>query len=711
MVDIKREGITLQDWTKGISADEFAWGSYFYAEGIQSNYNTKWFKLWPLVRKKEINRRPSGYAKNMLPSETLGVVCATYDWRIEGLNWSNWTTYGSSDSWEGWPIFALQQDNISTNYLNCVLWDEKIFGIKQTDVDIIDYNNAYSKNADLLSDPTFIDGTWWTIGAWWTIGNWAKHTTGETWTIVTSLTWISTSDYLRITIKVVDCTAGSVNVKTSNGVDNIDTVEGENGRDILTNRGASGTYTITITPTADFDGTIECVNIHKYNNSSVQIDRLALTRNTETELRPAIVWWWDLYIWCGGIVNVFSLTDWAYTKTTKQLTKEGEDIVAITQQAGNLIIWATDWYNSTQYYWNGVDAVATEAIEWKWLVFKAVTGNETISYAITKAWDELSVDQVWYEYRLYAVSWYQRRLIANKVFFGGDSGYINSPTYSPLKRFEFNDVENSESLCLFLDSLYIPGCDGLYEYGNDVPWFWVTLTKPISYDKWAEHICLTQNGKNLNIGESLDNINYIASVVWWLYTPNGYLVSESIYRDKLSTRKALQNMKIWYKNLASVVGNIKLYAIVDDNYFRRFRPTTAPTVRPSVWDVYNVANDTKAEVISVDTTEWVITFRTIEDSGSYPNRANTSLTKVSGDGDSTIAVGYDYDNMVHIKTIENTTQWYGSDLIFWKDRVNNYIPFRHKIQFVIELTTNDSLLSPEIYEITMVSDISDTILS
>ena len=32
MVDIKREDITLYDWTKGISADEFTGGSYYYAD-------------------------------------------------------------------------------------------------------------------------------------------------------------------------------------------------------------------------------------------------------------------------------------------------------------------------------------------------------------------------------------------------------------------------------------------------------------------------------------------------------------------------------------------------------------------------------------------------------------------------------------------------------------------------------------------------------
>ena len=106
----------------------------------------------------------------------------------------------------------------------------------------------------------------------------------------------------------------------------------------------------------------------------------------------------------------------------------------------------------------------------------------------------------------------------------------------------------------------------------------------------------------------------------------------------------------------------------------------------------------------------MITFRTTENKGSYPDLANTTLTKVSGTGDNSISVGYNYDNMCLIKTIESEQQEYGSDLIFGKNFVNNYIPFWHKIQFVIELSSNDNFLSPEIYEISMNSDITDVTL-
>lgn len=162
--------------------------------------------------------------------------------------------------------------------------------------------------------------------------------------------------------------------------------------------------------------------------------------------------------------------------------------------------------------------------------------------------------------------------------------------------------------------------------------------------------------------------------------------------------------------MASSVGNIKVYAIVDDTYFWRFRPTSTPTTRPTVGAVYSVANDTTAEVIDVDKTNGIITFRTKTNTGSYDNMANTTLTKISGTGDDTIAVGYNYDNMCLLKTITSENEEYGSDFIFSKNLVDNYIPFWHKIQFVIELNSNDRQLSPEIYEISLHSDITDVTL-
>ena len=154
---------------------------------------------------------------------------------------------------------------------------------------------------------------------------------------------------------------------------------------------------------------------------------------------------------------------------------------------------------------------------------------------------------------------------------------------------------------------------------------------------------------------------------------------------------------------------------MDDDYFWRFDVTGVAT-RPELGDVYEVAEDTTAKIIDIQktsTTAGTITFATVENGGSLSTAKNT-LTKVSGDGDASLSTNYNYDNMCLIKTIESEQQGYGGDLIFGKNFVNNYIPFWHKIQFVIELNKKDTYRNdyrtPEVYEISMISDITDVTL-
>lgn len=171
-------------------------------------------------------------------------------------------------------------------------------------------------------------------------------------------------------------------------------------------------------------------------------------------------------------------------------------------------------------------------------------------------------------------------------------------------------------MIIFLDSLYIPGCDGVYKYGYDVPGLRSNWTRPVKYDTGSTNIVMGQRGHYLGVAFRSDGINYIGNVDNRLYQPTGFIVTESIYRDKLSTRKALEKLKIGYKNVASTVGNIKIYTIVDDTYFWRFRPTATPTKRPEIGDVYSVAYNTTGKVIDVDKTNGIITFVTVNNTGS-----------------------------------------------------------------------------------------------
>ena len=706
MVDIKREDITLSDWTKWISADEFAWGSYFYSEAISSGYNTKGFELWYKISNTWLNNREKGYATALTPSY-YWFLAVTRDGRIETEELWNWNTNRTWDTQGGWALYSFYLWwDLGKWYLNWVKYGDYIFAIRQTSVDRLDYNNLFDPSAEILTETDMSIATWWTLGTWWTIGtDGLEHTVGETWTLTydVSAEWFTESDYFRFAIKIKDCTAWKISATLGNNTDSSEIWV--NGWFVFNLRWITPTNTLTITPSSDFNGVIERINLHQYDTS--KISKQSLWNWTLSDKHPALIWEWDLYIASKYTVNIVNLS--SFTVTHKDLVDHNYEIVSITQQAGNLIIWATDGYDSRQYYWNGVDAVATEVIEWKGLIIQWVTGTETISYVLTTSWATKWFIE-WYEYRLYAVSWYQRNLIASKLYQNRSWNYLEAAHYNEEKKFDFNDVTSDQSMTIFLDSLYIPWCDWVYKYWYDIAWLRNAWTRPIKYNTGAENIVLWQRWHFLGVWFTADGTNYIGSVDNRLYPSTWFLVTESIYRDRLSTRKSIEKMKIWYKNVASTVGNIKVYAIVDDTYFWRFRPTSTPTTRPTVGAVYNVANNTTASVIDVDKTNWVITFKTESNGWSYPWLANTTLTKVSGTWDDSIAVGYNFDNMCLLKTISSDKQWYGSDFIFSKNLVDNYMPYRYKIQFVVELNSNNQLLSPEIYEISMHADIDDVVL-
>lgn len=700
MVDIERKGLTLDDWTKGISVDEYAWWSYFYSEWIQSWYNTKWFKLGSRTYNNVLNSRKDWYVKALIPSWNYWMVALTYDWKMEWVDMMNenykWAFYASYDDW-----------SLYFNYLNWLKRGEYILWIRSTKVDLIKYEETYDPTAELITEPKF-DDWWsgWTVWTGWTIwDSWAEHTVWETDDLVANLTdSLTDSDLVRVAIKITWCTAWYVTpyVWIMDSWFYEHTEFGGNGWFTFTIKWRTASTTVTITPTSSFDWTVEVVDVHKYDLSNVEVKKAQLSYGSYSNQHPAIIRWWDLYVWCRNYVNIVSLSDrWTITKN---IVDSRFTIVAITQQAWSLILWATDWYDSKQYYWNWVDSVASEIIEWKWLIIKWVTGTETLSYVLTTAWrTEWVVDT--YEYRLYAVSWYQRSLLAHKPFFISNVDF-DSEYYHKAKKFEFNDVKWSECMAIFLDSLFVPWCDWIYKYWSDIPWVKSVFTRPIKYSVWAKNIVLWQNWNTFYFSQTVDWQNVVSEVNLRRYLSKWYVVTNSIYWDKLSTRKSLEKLKIWYKSVASEDWGINIYAIVDDDYFWRFEVSWV-TNRPEIWDIYTVANQVKAEVISVDKINKIITFRTTENKGWYEWAANSSLSKVSWEWDSSITVVW-FDNMCLVKEIKETEQKYGSDLIFGKDFVNNYMPYWHKMQLVIELYSIDTKLTPEVYEISIASDISDT---
>lgn len=712
MVDIKRQDITLSDWTKWISADEFAWGSYFYSEWIQSWYSTKWFKLWPAIEKDTLNERRNWFPIAVWQAGSR-FVAFTEDWFVE-LNWAyNGSTYWAAD-W--WAIYCAWSNNPAWVWWY-VYWPYALI-FKSNSAIRINIDSIYDRESQLLDNPRFReDASGWTVWTWWYVfNNWMAHIAWNTWTLSTNIT-LSDEWYLRYAIKVTSCTAWTVTVSTDvSGTEKtvITTEAWTNGWYVgKDNKASAGSQTvsITVTPSSDFDWNVNVVNLFYFDSN----EETAISGITNYDKHFAIEWQWDIYIASKDTIDVLSTVDWTISYS-KKLVWVWEEIVALTQAADSLIIWTTNWADSFQYYWNWVDSAASECIRWEWQIIRWVIWTETISYVLTSP---RIIWATWTMYRLYSVSGYQRSLIASNAYQSQNSQW-NLEHYHPTKKFVFNDVRWPESMCIYLDNLYLPWCDGIYQFWQTIPWLSKSWTRPIKYETWATKVFLFKIRESIWFIYTKDYKQYYCSLDEWAYQSHWYLVTDSIYWDKIGTRKALEKMKLGYKNLASNTGNIKIYAIVDDDYFWRFDVTWV-TNRPEIWDIYELETaDVKMEVININKTSgtaWEITLRTIENKGSTSVISENLLTKVTWDGDNTITTWWNYDNMCLIKTIETENQWYGADLIFGKDFVNNYLPYWHKIQLVIELnrirnylSDHDESKTPEIYELSIQSDITDVVL-
>ena len=708
MVDIKRQDITLSDWTKGISADEFAWGSYFYSDSIQSWYSTKWFKLWHKLEVNSLNERTTGRPLALCRAKNYEFLAFTKDGFIE---WGKYT-WGSTWMWDwteawGWALF---QESTNTEWVwGFVYWDYAL-AFTKTAIRKVDYQNTFNTEYwQTITNPRFENSAaWWTVWTWWTLtDDWMEHETGETWTLEVTAPWYADGRG-RFSVKISNCTAWNVVVHESKwNTDVITTEAWRNGWfvGLALNMQEWVNVTITITPSSDFDWIIEAVNFNVYDSSSYD----TIGSLTSANKHLAVERWWDIYITSWNTVDILSTLDRTISDS-KELCWAWEEIVSITQQWDSIIIWSTNWMDSFQYYWNWVDSVASECIRWQWQIIKWVTGTETLSYVLAWTWQNVT----WNAYRLYSVSWYQRSLIASNAYKIEATSW-NLEHYHPSKKFAFNDVIWPESMCVCLDKLYLPWCDGIYSFWQILPWLWNAWSRPIKYENWADRVMLISNWGIPMFSFRKDTRQYICTVNQGTYSDRGYLVTDSIYWDKLGTRKAIEKLKLGYKSIPSIYWNIKIYAIVDDDYFWRFDISWV-TNRPKVWDVYSFSTNMRAEIIKIDKTSasaWQITLRTVSNWWSL-SRAWRYLTKVSWDGDNQLDSHNNYDNMCLIKTIETEKQEYWADLIFWKDFVNNYMPYRHKLQLVIELykPTNfdNENRTPEIYELSMVSDITDVTL-
>jgi hypothetical protein len=689
--------ITLNDRTKWISVDEYTGGSFFYSEWIDAYSSTKWFKLWPNIWYYGLNTRADWFwiaiAK---PSNAGRNIIFTSDGYIE----SDTSYYAMSDDRDNWLWWAYYKRPTWT-YVNWIAIWSTLLWITADKIDrITTLTSLFGSN--LITNPSLVSNTWWTVWSWWwTSVAWAKHTS---WTDVLSQTIAPTwTNAQRIAVRMTWCTTGTCTVWVSTGswqatfAWTLSSTSDAWSVFTLNNIELAGCDTLRLTPSTWFNGTIEFVGMYEYDVAKLLPDNISITSYTS---HPTCIWNWDLFIgsWSSidvvdtstRLVDTFNIIDSTYV------------IKSITQIWWSLIIWASDWNNSKQYYWNGVDETASEVIDWSWMDITNVVSDETKSFVLT-GWQ-------WDRQRLYVVSQYTRQLLAKYNYVGNSIRWRDFKKYNPTKKFEFYNY-NCNSMNILNDILYVPSFWGIYSYWHTTPWLTDCWNKEIIFNTdWAStNLLYAMNKSNWELIFTFSkwtSINYIWKVNYYANCLSWYLVSNPILWDNMSTEKNLTKLKLWFKNNKSTRWNIKVHAIVDDYYFWTLSVTWV-SVTPTVWSIYSLWSTVwTVEVISTSITWWAWTIECRLLTADRIPRYNylMSITKVSWIWDSSITVG-SYTNMILVKTISSDNQWYGSETIFWQSFIDTYMPNRRKLQLVIELYSNSASQSPEVYDISILSDI------
>lgn len=677
--------LTLNNWTLWMSADEYTGGSFLYSEWIRVD-NTKGFKLWQYIENRSINKRTNWYAVAMEPVFQLDeewydfvwMLWFSSDWYME----STWIYRESSLDRTYWGWIYKRASGWYVNWL--VVWNQ-ILGISNSKIDrITTMDNLYGSN--LVSNPTLTSDTDWTVWAWWT--TWATGATHTSWTAaLTQTVTVTNWKRYRIAVKMSGQTAWSCVVTWYFSLSN-------NCWSINATATMSWTsLSITITPSTDFNWTIESVKVQEYDDTKLLPDNITITDYTS---HPVCRKWPFIYIGSWSAVDVIDTTTRTKDRTVN-IIESDQIIKDITVSWNNIILWTSNWKDSKQYYRNWVDDVADEVIEWKSNNIAWVAYDETKNYVITSNnWDR----------DCYVVAWYQRQNIARSVFNWRTIEWSREP-YSINKKYNFNITGTNQAMVL-KDTLYVIAYGWIYSYWSEVVGIQPNWNKSIKTLASTTIYALQTMYARLYFSNKISWENFISYAYSPEYCRSWYLVTNTILWDNLSTEKALTKLKIWYKNIKKDYGNIKVYAIVDDDYFWRYQVTSV-TTRPSVWDKYNVWTNTVWEIISIENnwTTGVITFKTTANTANYPWNALSFITRVTGTGQASILTNTLFDNMCLLKTIESDYQEYGNDLIFSKNFIDAHMPDRHKLQLVIELSSNNSKISPEVFDISILSDIVD----
>lgn len=699
------QSIVLNKRNWGMSNDEYAWGSFFYWENVDIRSNSKSFKLSNRVVSSVMNFRSNWRSCKLIPSIwQADIFWFTADWYLESSQKHNDFSSGTQNNW--WYLYKIA----SWWYTNAVIaWTYLFWTTTTSKLDVFNIStaDAYWYGlfwSELVTTPDLTSATWRSVWAWratWVA--WAVHTAWNTATLTQTITpWVWT---WKISIYINSRTAWTLAVTYQwASLWTISIVSGviQNKRYTF-NTTTSESDLITLTPSTDFNWTVQYVDARLYDSTKFKKDITLATRGTNSWYfynRPMLAVGDFVYIWSWQTLEYIDMSiAFASRDALDALTLQPWDnIVWLTQIWDVINIYCNNWPDWIKYIWNRVDENPAEKIIRKNKQFASVDWDWNQDYVI-----------VWNDYHrlLYITNGYSKQLVTNSWFMlHPDYGF---DAYTLENKFDYKKV-----LWFANESVYMWWTYWLYTYWLKFPWFPLSIVK-----EWAKNtyvpavaytaMCYTNNPVLAHRTTWLTvNYNSIADVREYNFMKQWYIVTNPLIFDNLWTEKLIRKLRIGYL-LPSSTCSINVYAKVNDKHYITFDVAWI-TVAPTVWAIYTNYSSNVFTVVKTNLTlSWTYSW-TITCVAEYPSDPDWlyywgSLTKTSWTWDASITYT-DRDNFVLVKTITTDKYKYANEYILWEDFIDIKMPeVVYKLQLKIELLSTSYDYTPEIFDIPVLSDI------
>jgi hypothetical protein len=669
--------IVNRNWYNGMWNDEYTWGFYYW-ENVDIRTNSRAFKLSNRVVPLKINERWDDILIKLF-NYNDEVLSLSDTWHIESSQTYNDFAAQSSNSW--WYLFKRWSTR------NGILFWEYFVWATSTQLNALKLWTAstywmWLRWAEKVLNPWLTSDTNWTTSWWWTFWTWwATHTT---WTDTLSQTVSTlTAGTGRLAVYISWHTTWTL-VISYDWEAQVE-ITAKSDRRYTYNIVTTTSDDIVITPSTDFNWTIERVSVRQYDDTKFDLDSADLVIQTSVK-KPMIYDGWILYVWSWNKIDSIdtTLTFWSWVLENAITLQPSDSIIWITKIWDIYNIYANNWIDWIKYILSWIDEFPAEKIIWKNKQFVSVDNDWNNDYVV--CWNN-------YKKYLYVTNWYTKQLITQSWYMLNYNS--NYEAYRLDNRYNFDDV-----IWFIWDKVILWAYYWAYTYWTYTPWLPASIVKEransdsvdiarirsITDRLWTPYIAY----------RTLTNYNYIWEIRQYQYVLQWYIVTNPMVFEWLSTEKILEKSKIWYL-LPSSTTSINIYARVNDKHFYTFTVSWLTTT-PTAWATYSEWTNVFT-VVKTNITWWAWT---ISCSANMPTTSDFdhtwTLTKVSWDWDASISYT-DRDNFILVKTITTDKYRYWNDYILSNDMVGIQIPNIYKIQYKIELLSTNSNYTPEVSEI------------